>query len=210
MKVSILCTDIDHPVNPWLARWAEENSRQHKIQLARNSNELVAGDILFLVSCHEIIGQDTRIKFEHSLVLHASPLPMGRGMSPHIWQILEGKNELTLTLLNAEDKLDSGNILTQIPIQLDGCELYDEINAKIFDAELNAMTWALENIDSSTARAQVGEASFYRKRTPEDSRLDPEKTISEQFNLLRISDPYRYPAFFELNGCRYKIRLEKF
>ena len=31
--------------------------------------------------------------------------------------------------------------------------------------------------------------------------------IKEQFNKIRVMDPKRYPAFFELNGFKYKIIL---
>jgi methionyl-tRNA formyltransferase len=59
-------------------------------------------------------------------------------------------------------------------------------------------------------RAQAADgATYYRKRTPEDSRIDPQRPIAEQFDLLRICDPGRYPAFFDLHGHRYRIRLDK-
>jgi hypothetical protein len=56
--------------------------------------------------------------------------------------------------------------------------------------------------------AQTGEPSFYKKRTPGDSRLDPQKSLAEQFNLLRVVDNDRYPAFFEWNGRRYNLKIE--
>ena len=34
------------------------------------------------------------------------------------------------------------------------------------------------------------------------------KSIKEQFDLLRICDPDRYPAYFEMHGRKYKLRLE--
>jgi hypothetical protein len=40
-----------------------------------------------------------------------------------------------------------------------------------------------------------------------DSRLDPDKSLRDQFNLLRVSDPVSYPAFFELNGRRFEISI---
>ena len=52
-----------------------------------------------------------------------------------------------------------------------------------------------------------GKGSFYRKRTPEDSELDIDKTIREQFNLLRAVDNNRYPAFFKLNGQKYTLKI---
>ena len=67
------------------------------------------GDILFLVSCSEIVKKDIRMKFRHTLVLHASSLPKGRGWSPHIWEILNGADQIVISLLEAEDKIDSGD-----------------------------------------------------------------------------------------------------
>jgi UDP-4-amino-4,6-dideoxy-N-acetyl-beta-L-altrosamine N-acetyltransferase len=55
---------------------------------------------------------------------------------------------------------------------------------------------------------QSGNESFYPKRTPKDSELDINKTIQDQFNLLRIVDNDNYPAFFELEGQRYRLTVE--
>lgn len=209
MKISIICSESNHPVNSWIHTWANNISERHEINIVTKSNQLTTGNILFLVSCHEIIDKETRDYFDYTLVLHASNLPYGRGMSPHIWQIVEGKNRILLTLLDAEDKLDSGKIWKQKEIFFDGSELFDEINNKIFSSEIELMSWAIKNIYTSSPFEQVGEPTFYRKRTPEDSRIDIKKTIDEQFNLLRVADPERYPAFFERNGHTYKIKIEK-
>ena len=34
------------------------------------------------------------------------------------------------------------------------------------------------------------------------------KTIKEQFNLLRIVNNQEYPAFFEIDGRKYKLTIE--
>jgi len=59
------------------------------------------------------------------------------------------------------------------------------------------------------ARPQVGRPTFYARRQPEDSKLDPELPIREQFNLLRIVSNEQYPAYFHLNGQKYILRIEK-
>ena len=56
---------------------------------------------------------------------------------------------------------------------------------------------------------QIGEDSFYKRRRPEDSRIDPKKTIAEQFDLLRIVSNKDYPAFFEYRGQRYILKIDK-
>lgn len=41
-----------------------------------------------------------------------------------------------------------------------------------------------------------GEESFYSRRMLKDSELDVNKSIREQFNLLRVADNNKYSAFF--------------
>ncbi len=210
MKVSILCSSMNHPAFPKLKSWCREKSSQHAVEIVNSSRDLDGGDILLLVACTEIVAVDVRERYRKSLVVHASDLPRGRGWSPHVWQILEGRNRITVTLLEAEDGVDSGAIWEQCEIHLQGHELSNEINDILYDAVIGLMDFALENIDKVTPRVQGGcEPSYYPKRTPEDSRLDPDKSIAEQFDLLRIADPDRYPAFFEIRGHRYEIRLVK-
>ncbi len=211
MHITIICSDKKHPVYPHLQTWCKANQSKHQISLLTSVKEIErAGDILFLISCSEIVRQDVRSKFRHTLVLHASDLPDGRGWSPHVWDIINGKSELTLTLLNAEDGVDTGDIWRKVTIKLNGTELYDEINQKLFDAEFKLMDWACGEIDNTSPVKQTDIAgNYYRKRTPQDSQIDIEKSIESQFDLLRVSDPDRYPAYMVIKGQKYKIKLEK-
>jgi methionyl-tRNA formyltransferase len=142
--------------------------------------------------------------------LHASDLPEGKGWSPHVWNILEGKNILTVSLLNAASKVDAGDIWLKTRVALNGHELFDEINHKLFIAELELMSKAIDCFNEISPKSQVKiQSNYYPKRTPEDSRLDPNKTFLQQFNLLRIADEVRYPAFFEHLGCKYIVTIKK-
>ena len=60
-----------------------------------------------------------------------------------------------------------------------------------------------------TPQSKIG-SSNYPRRNPEDSKLDINKSIVEQFDLLRVVDKKRYPCFIEHRGHRYKINMEKF
>ena len=53
----------------------------------------------------------------------------------------------------------------------------------------------------------MGKATFYRRRTPVDSELDPRESLAKQFNLLRMCDNARYPAFFTLKGRMYRLKI---
>lgn len=211
MNVSILCTDPNHPVVNKLKGWVNNAvSEGHDVQLVFDKSELSGGDLLYLVSCSQIISEVERTSYKSVLVLHASDLPRGRGWSPHIWSILDGKNQVTVSLLEASDPVDSGLIWLKTEFFLEGHELLPEINEKLFDAELLLMSQALDQFDCIIPKPQLGESGPYMKRrTPADSRLDPNKTIADQFNLLRVVDSTRYPAFFEYQGQQYLVKIEK-
>jgi len=209
LNVTIICSDPLHPIYPLLREWAEGQVGRAVVRIVQKAADADGGDILFLVSCHELIKALLRDKYRHTLVIHASDLPRGKGMSPHVWQILEGKTELTVTLLEAADKIDAGDIWHQERIHIPATALYDEIHRRLFDAELRLMSWALDNHSTVVPRVQNGESTFYRKRTPEDSRIELDTPLGMAFNQLRIADPQRYPAFFEVEGVRFRIVIER-
>jgi methionyl-tRNA formyltransferase len=211
VKISIVCSNPAHPVAAYLDEWVERNNRDHDISLVNKKAELTGGDILFLVSCSELISAKDRAAYGASLVLHASDLPSGRGWSPHIWEIASGAAKITLSLLEAEDKVDSGRIWKKVDIAIPDHALWDEINHLLFTAELELMDYAVASYGAIIPLAQAAEVepTYHRKRTPEDSRIDAQKTIAEQFDLIRVCDPDRFPAFFEYRGQRYTLKLEK-
>ena len=66
----------------------------------------------------------------------------------------------------------------------------------------------IESGEAQVPQADI-EATYYPKRTPDDSEVDPDKSLRDLFNQIRVCDPNRYPAFFELHGIRYTIELKK-
>lgn len=211
MKITLLCSDPSHPVNAHLLRWIERNRGDHNINLVRTKKDLGGGDVLFMVSCSEIISSLDRAAYRASLVLHASDLPYGRGWSPHIWQIINGAEKITLSLLEAEDAVDSGRIWNQITLPIPKHALWDEINERLFAAEIALIDLAVKEFDTviSVEQNQSIEPTYYPRRKPEDSKIDPELSIAAQFDLIRVSDPNRFPAYFDLHGHKYKLILEK-
>jgi len=211
MKITILCSDALHPVNAYLQSWIETNKEQHQIDLVRAKSELSDGNILFLISCAEIVTEAERQPYEKALVIHASDLPYGRGWSPHIWQIIGGATTITITLLEVANKIDSGDIWEKLKFEVPKNALWDEINGLLFDAELTLMNFAVKYFGSIEPQQQAAaiEPTYHPKRGPSDSHIDPERSIRDQFDLLRVCDPDRFPAYFELYGSRYNIRLEK-
>ncbi len=194
---------------PSLQAWARRQAA-HEVSIVHSKAKLESGDLLFLISCGEIVGADVRDRFRHTLVVHASALPEGRGWSPHVWQVVEGAKRIPVTLLSAGDSVDTGDIWTVGHFDLEGHELFDEINGRLFDVTAQLLDFAVAHADAPDAAPQPHtKGRVYRKRSPEDSRVDPNKTIAEQFDLLRVADPERFPNFFDHRGHRYLISVRK-
>ena len=126
------------------------------------------------------------------------------------WQILEGASSIPITLFEAVADLDAGPIHLEQQITLQGHELVDEwrsLQARAtFELCLGWFDRYKEVVEA--AQPQYGEVSHYRRRTPADSLLDPELSLAEQFNLLRVVDNHRYPAFFQWRGRRYNLTIQ--
>ena len=150
-----------------------------------------------------------RTLYSHSLVAHASALPVGRGWSPLEWQIANGASNITVSLIAADDEIDAGPIFAQETFAVHRHELRTEIEEKLYAAELRLMNRAMAASPPLEFRPQEGAPTHYRRRTPDDSRLDPTRSISDQFDILRIADATRFPAFFELHGQKYHLIIKR-
>jgi len=173
---------------------------------AKDSNKTC---LCFCLSFSKILSAEFRGNFQHTLVVHESGLPNGKGWSPFTWQVLEGKMTIPVCLIEAADQVDSGKIYAREIIQLNGHELVDELREAQAEATMNLCTAFVEHFPHSVnnEKKQTGDETFYSRRRPEDSRLDPKKSILEQFNLLRTVDNDRYPAFFDFKSRRYYLKI---
>jgi methionyl-tRNA formyltransferase len=191
-----------------IRRWLRAG---HRVLWTHQVRALQAADFCFYLSLSTIVPANIRAMFRHNLVVHESDLLHGKGWSPLTWQILEGKNEIPVTLIEAEDKVDSGVIYAQEWIECAGHELIDELRQMQAETTLKLCEYFVSSYPEilGQARIQVGEESFHPRRREADSELNPVQTLDAQFNLLRVVDNQRYPAFFNLRGQGYFLRIDR-
>lgn len=205
-----LVSDRDSWINAELpALQAAFEAAGHHIRRVHEPAEIEPGDVAFFLSLGRLVPVAVLRRNAHNLVVHESALPHGRGWSPLTWQVLEGKNEIPVSLLEAVEAVDAGEIYAQEHLRLRGDEMVAELRSAQAGATIRLCRDFIARYPFVLAegRAQSGKGTNYPRRRPADSRLDPDKTLREQFNLLRVCDPDRYPAFFDLAGRRYEIRL---
>jgi methionyl-tRNA formyltransferase len=191
-----------------LLGWLEGGSN---VAWCHNAKDLPGGDFCFYLSYGRIVGATTLSLYRHNLVVHASDLPKGRGWSPASWQILEGRDRILVTLLEAVGTVDAGRIYLQEWVDLSGIEIADDWRSLLARATINlSQAFVAQYPDIlGEAREQEGEATSYARRRAKDSELDAHKTLAEQFNNLRIVDNEHYPAFFNYNGQQFILKIFK-
>lgn len=203
---------VDNPkswMNPYAKRLAADLKSRHTVFFVRDSKKVKTGDCAFYLSCEKIVPKDVLARNRHNIVVHESALPNGKGWSPLTWQILAGKNEIPITLFEAEERVDSGPIYLQEKMKFDGHELIDELHQVQGEATIRLVKIFLKKYSMINGKKQTGKESFYPRRTAKDSQLDIRKSIAEQFNLLRVADNEKYPAFFDYRGHRYILKIYK-
>jgi methionyl-tRNA formyltransferase len=136
-------------------------------------------------------------------------LPKGKGFAPIAWQILEGKKNIPVCLIEAAADFDSGRIWLKDQIVLSGDELCEDWRKLQGDKTIELCSRFVSEYQNLIPIEQCGESTYYRRRRAVDSEIDPDKSIREQMNLLRIVDNERYPGFFYINGSRYEIHIKK-
>ena len=181
----------------------------HEAKLFDKQKDVACGDVAFYLSCTGVTPPDLLAKNLLNVVVHASDLPKGRGFSPLAWQILEGKNEIPVTMITMEEEVDAGDIIMQRLLRFGGHELNDEMRIAMGQVIVEMCFETVQSKERPIGRTQEGKSTWYRRRRPEDSEIDPERNIAEQFELLRIVDNERYPAFFDLRGHRYVLRIDR-
>jgi len=167
------------------------------------------GDVAFYLGCVRVAPAELLTRNHRNLVVHESALPQGAGFSPLSWQILEGKSSIPIVLFEMVEEFDAGPIVYRSKIDLGGHELVGELRDLQAQATRELCLRYLSSPQVPIGEMQTGERSIYARRSPKDSRLDPNKTIVEQFDLFRIVDNEKYPAFFELRGCEYELLIRK-
>lgn len=166
-------------------------------------------DISFFLSCEKIVKKDVMKRSKNNIVVHASDLPQWKWMSPLTRQILEWKNEIPITLFEMDEEIDNGDWYIKDDINLTWYELIGEIREKLWRKINNMIIKYIQNYPNISPTKQVWKQTIYKRRKKEDSKIDINKPIREQLNLLRVCDNERYPAYFEVDDHRYVLHVFK-
>ncbi|MHA6757723.1 methionyl-tRNA formyltransferase [Streptacidiphilus sp. PAMC 29251] len=143
-----------------------------------------------------------------TLNIHDSLLPAYAGFSPLIWALVNGEPEVGLTAHRMNAELDAGDILLQRSVPVGPTDTVTDLFHRTVDLIEPTVHESLDLIASGRARwtpQDRGRASFFHKRSIEDSRIDWNWPAEDLDRLVRAqSDPYPN-AFTHHRGRRLRI-----
>ena len=142
-----------------------------------------------------------------ALNIHPSLLPRHRGAAPVAGAILAGDRETGVTVMRMDEGLDTGPILAQVAVTLDGSEVAPELEERLATLGADLLIEQLPAwLDGSlTARPQAASgATLTRLLRREDGRLDPARPAAELERQVRAYQPWP-GSFLEHDGTRLKV-----
>jgi UDP-4-amino-4-deoxy-L-arabinose formyltransferase/UDP-glucuronic acid dehydrogenase (UDP-4-keto-hexauronic acid decarboxylating) len=168
--------DINHPL------WVEK-IRQ------------MAPDIIFSFYYRNMVGQEILdVPKLGCLNLHGSLLPAYRGRCPVNWVLINGESETGVSLHYMERTADTGDIVSQLAVDIDDHDTALSLHAKLNSAseqllestlpEFHLGTWQRRPQDNS-------QSSYFGGRSPADGQIDWHQDGRTVRNLVRaVTRPY--------------------
>lgn len=165
-------------------------------------------DLLFVIGLSQLIKKELiNLPSSGCVGYHPTMLPQGRGRAAIAW-IIFGKAKPAATFFMIDDGVDSGDIIGQLPVSLNGDEYPQEVIDKIMAGISKLLDDLLPNIKKGVINPQKqdeSEATYLGRRKPEDGFINWAKPASEIALLVRAVSKPLPGAFTFLSGKKLII-----
>lgn len=179
--------------------WTKENNKAFHDFLSSKKP-----DILFCIGWSHILPKDIlAIPFLGSIGFHPAPLPIGRGRHPIIWTLALGLTETASCLFFMNESTDSGDIISKKIISVYGADTSCTLLNKILFSLKHQIAELIPQFLNNTVVWEVQEhsqATYWRKRTELDGKIDFRMTSTAIYNLIRALAPPYPMAFYVKSG----------
>ena len=138
--------------------------------------------------------------------VHGSLLPKYRGAAPIQWAVINGEPETGITVMQMDEGLDTGDILSvfrrPIPPDATSGEMFDQLAED--GASILCETLPLVEKQEITPRKQEGESNYVSMLDKSISWIHFDKTAHEVHNLVRGLNPWPIACFL-WDGKKAKV-----
>ena len=139
--------------------------------------------------------------------IHASLLPKYRGAAPIQWAILDGEKETGVTIMQMNEGLDTGDMLTKVVVPIEDTDTGESLFDKLAKAGAELMVETIPEIEAGTLQPQPQDdtMSTYAKMIKKEMGLidwNKEAVVLERLVRGMNSWPSAYTHF---NGKTLKV-----
>jgi|TARA_B110000037_G_scaffold188986_1_gene220843 methionyl-tRNA formyltransferase len=200
--------------NTWIEKYILRNkfyeiSKKYDLKIKYKININEKAEMLFLLGYTSKFKTSKYKKIKNFFLVHESNLPIGRGWSPVKYQLLANKSKIKCCLISCEDPIDSGDIYETGTLNIDKTDLYDDIKIKQYKVTINLITRLIKKYPNIKSKKQKGKATWYKKLSSDDDKLNFNESISSQFNKIRSTDYHNYQNYFFINNKKFYLRISK-
>lgn len=139
--------------------------------------------------------------------VHASLLPKYRGGAPIHQAIIDGEKETGVTIMYMVEKLDAGDMISQVTVPIDEDDHVGSMHDKLSEAGAKLLLETLPSIISGNVKREKqdeSKATFARNITREMEQLDWSRGGEQLYNQIRGLHPWPV-AYTTLDGQTLKI-----
>ena len=139
--------------------------------------------------------------------IHASLLPKYRGAAPIQWAILDGEKETGVTIMQMNEGLDTGDMLTKVIVPIEDTDTGESLFDKLAEAGAKLLVETIPQMEAGTLQpeAQDDAKSTYAKMIKKEmGHIDWKKEAIVLERLVRGMNSWP-SAYTYLNGKTLKV-----
>ncbi|WP_368504023.1 methionyl-tRNA formyltransferase [Alkalihalophilus sp. As8PL] len=165
-------------------------------------------DLVVTAAYGQILPNDILEKPKHGCInVHASLLPKYRGGAPIHQSIIDGESETGITIMYMVEKLDAGDILTQVKVPILEDDHVGSVHDKLSVAGAKLLSETIPPLIEGKLKPVVQDESgvtFAKNISREMEKMDWSKSGEELYNQVRGLHPWPV-AFTTLDNKPLKI-----
>lgn len=181
-----------------------------KIRNQQELDEILAlnPDLIITAAFGQILPKELLEAPTHGCInVHASLLPELRGGAPIHYSIIQGKKKTGVTIMYMVEKLDAGDMISQVEVEIEEHDhvgtLHDKLSAAGSKLLIERLPDLLEG-KLTPAKQDDSKATFARNIKREQEKIDWTKSGEEIYNHIRGMHPWPV-AYTTLDGAVMKI-----
>ncbi|AQQ54212.1 methionyl-tRNA formyltransferase [Planococcus lenghuensis] len=172
----------------------------------------ISPDYIFVIGLSQLVKKEIiDLASKGTIGFHPTPLPKHRGRAALVWQIILDVKNTKCSLFFIDEGMDSGDIIAQEDYQISELDYASDVQLKCHEAFRKLIKKTLPKLLENSIvplKQNEKEATYLLKRTPEDGRIDWNKSSRDIQRLIRaVSKPY--PGAFSFYKGKYKCTIWK-